>query len=1082
MKTISLLLTIWISLVVTANASQGLQGNASSTSATRTLPASAPFNALGSWAIELEFENASFTNGQALIEITDFFRVRAYPSDDQLTIFNWQTGGTASSPISVGAFTHFTLRIERDAIAGLYRMTIAPVSGSTPTGSTTVAATTASQNMGGKTLSVLANIDPGGFDDALCNFLRWKTGTAGSYNWLFGAPPVQLTAAAFDLVDWEFEGNGNDSSGRGLNASINGAGVFATSTNVAPRFVAYEQSIKSTDPIPLNCDAFLVTGNAAISSYSWSFVSGPSTATPANASIASTTATAGSRGEYIHQCSVTDALSQTANGNVKTGSAVVDSNGWLQFENADVGFILGPQLYDASSNNPWPKQSFYSKYIGNITGDASPNAPPDVTLTGTVSVTNGSAAVTGSGTAFLREIKTVRPGENAYYIRDAGGTWRILTIASVTDDTHLTLTGNWTQSTTSGRAHSFDPDGLGQFASYRRYGVYYDEAQTMYLLFEKTQLTRFRDYARKIADAWWACDLVDYGTQAAIDANESPRESNAMGLILRAVDGKPEYFDWLYRYSYADTNTAQFRLYVSDGSGPNTGTDRSYYPSLYLGARETGYASRFVIALAKVLPNTYTLFQNGTVAASTGTATDGATKRANMRDAVLAGSTRYYLRLQKADGSWRWEDPAWSGQYAEQVWHSAFILGALADFLRLMDDDATYKSNNIAAYNSIRWAVILGAAHHFLHHYNQNPWSDPPAGLSPNKSRYTVYDLYESSAGNSPPSSPTISPLSLDQFRQNSATALHIYGPAYYYSGVAWYKTAGDEVFGSFWGAGNLAAAGLNDDGFGGQHTTCFSTPGCGTTDPRTSAADNRRSEDLNQALQIGARYPAWRLLTSVPGNQPPLARAGADKALSTGTASTTINCDGIDPEGTAVTQNMTVEFGSGLSIDTPTATSATLSGLGSLPANSTVAVRCTATDGAGNSSFDQQTIWLNNLSGLTNNPAVSISITGGNNQSISATSTTLSATISNVTVSSASTSIAQLSGGPATITAPVATGTSPSFDIGSLAAGSYVFRIFSRDNSINTAIMPTPNFVDVRLNVTAPIPVCKWHTVPACN
>jgi len=81
--------------------------------------------------------------------------------------------------------------------------------------------------------------------------------------------------------------------------------------------------------------------------------------------------------------------------------------------------------------------------------------------TGTIAVTNGSAAVVGTGTAFNTAIasgarKNVRAGdfifvgsatENA--ISPSGGWYKVL---SVTDDTHLTLTASYTGSTASGQA------------------------------------------------------------------------------------------------------------------------------------------------------------------------------------------------------------------------------------------------------------------------------------------------------------------------------------------------------------------------------------------------------------------------------------------------------------------------------------------------------------------------------------------------------------------------------------------------------------------------------------------------------
>lgn len=69
-------------------------------------------------------------------------------------------------------------------------------------------------------------------------------------------------------------------------------------------------------------------------------------------------------------------------------------------------------------------------------------------LTGTVSVTNGSPTVTGSGTAFLSEY---RRGDNFQY-NNTGSTWQTRTVQSVDSDTQITLTTNASH-TVSAKAH-----------------------------------------------------------------------------------------------------------------------------------------------------------------------------------------------------------------------------------------------------------------------------------------------------------------------------------------------------------------------------------------------------------------------------------------------------------------------------------------------------------------------------------------------------------------------------------------------------------------------------------------------------
>jgi len=72
----------------------------------------------------------------------------------------------------------------------------------------------------------------------------------------------------------------------------------------------------------------------------------------------------------------------------------------------------------------------------NYTFNAAKSATPAAaTLTGTVTFTNGSTSVTGSGTAFTTEL---RPGEKIYFADDSA--LDAQQIDYITDDTHLTLT------------------------------------------------------------------------------------------------------------------------------------------------------------------------------------------------------------------------------------------------------------------------------------------------------------------------------------------------------------------------------------------------------------------------------------------------------------------------------------------------------------------------------------------------------------------------------------------------------------------------------------------------------------------
>src|SRR5688572_18016199 len=114
-----------------------------------------------------------------------------------------------------------------------------------------------------------------------------------------------------------------------------------------------------------------------------------------------------------------------------------------------------------------------------------------------------------------------------------------------------------------------------------------------------------------------------------------PRHGGIGGLILRALDGRPEMWDWINKYT-----RFHFDLWVKR---------RINDPQLYYGVREGAFALHYATWLAKVLPDSFPL-QTG------GTEINGAGLRAQYLADVEAVSMNYYGRLQKADGSWRWDD------------------------------------------------------------------------------------------------------------------------------------------------------------------------------------------------------------------------------------------------------------------------------------------------------------------------------------------------------------------------------------------------------------------------------------------
>ncbi|HVG30163.1 MAG TPA: hypothetical protein VM864_10720, partial [Pyrinomonadaceae bacterium] len=282
----------------------------------------------------------------------------------------------------------------------------------------------------------------------------------------------------------------------------------------------------------------------------------------------------------------------------------------MRFPSAEVEFIIGPQLKSGSALNPvpWYDQNALSR--GLELGEAFPANPPgSVLLPGTISVTQNSNQITGAGTHFVQDFAT---GPNAYFvIHDAGGAHPFIR-GSVTDDTHMAVTAPWPGRSSAGLKYGgMSADELDSFTNLN----YYDQGLVQYTNYYRTGDARFLSYARKINDSWWKSTYVSEG-RTPIDNSFSPRTSSLAGLMLRALDGRPEMWPWITDYV-----RQQLHLWVSL---------RADYAGFYYGIRDGGYMLLHAANLARVHPDPAV--------------------RAEFRAKALDGAVRYYARLQGPDG------------------------------------------------------------------------------------------------------------------------------------------------------------------------------------------------------------------------------------------------------------------------------------------------------------------------------------------------------------------------------------------------------------------------------------------------
>lgn len=338
---------------------------------------------------------------------------------------------------------------------------------------------------------------------------------------------------------------------------------------------------------------------------------------------------------------------------------------------------------------------------------------------------------------------------------------------------------------------------------------YYDLAQTEYIAHVKTNDPIFLTYARKAADSWWKHpDIGEGKIQRWPDSvSPVPRHAGILGMLCRAIDGRPEMFPWLTAYT-------QFHL-------EHWLKKRVTSPALFYGVREGAFVLNFAACLAKVHPD--------------------ATVRAQLTADVENVCQNYFGRLQQADGSWRWDDVDYIDsdkgtlKGVTQPFMVGLLLRALCASHQVVTTEAARTSIKIQILNGCRhlysdgpftrtvavnFGVEAGGFHYFYH-----------GGTSVNPTRYVKGDI--------PSPWMTTERWHVESARQAASTILGPFGYAYLISGEEFFKNAGNEIY-------RFAYSG--SDGF------------------RAMMADT--AKNFNQHVWGSCSYTAW-LGSAVPSPAP---------------------------------------------------------------------------------------------------------------------------------------------------------------------------------------------------------------------
>jgi hypothetical protein len=395
------------------------------------------------------------------------------------------------------------------------------------------------------------------------------------------------------------------------------------------------------------------------------------------------------------------ATSEGVDGTASVTVEAVDVSRYATFPDSKTELIIGPQLKEGLT--PWTYFDREARRLTEYFGGTYPKFWPRThsQIEGTVEVTNGSTAVTGSGTFFTKRVDPVTTAA-AHLSYFAGQVWiedpagdltatdgtkfRRAVAQSVEGDTGLTLTVAWPGTTGSGlRWRTSNPVGNGD-QTYTQNVAYYDLGHSIWNEYYRTSDPAHLALARKIADCTFTWSLINEGSIKS--PSIVPREMKLTCLILRAIDedntagvpGTSLKWDTCERYvrymwpSWVGNDIAG--AWIDDG------------------LRDPGYVMEWTQILSQVLPDSYpcTSADRGYTVGQT--ITDGATTRAAMKARVLDAAINYYARLQYPDGSFRWADSTarYLGRRFSLPWHYQFILGCFMRLHEQIKDDPAYVS------------------------------------------------------------------------------------------------------------------------------------------------------------------------------------------------------------------------------------------------------------------------------------------------------------------------------------------------------------------------------------------------------
>lgn len=543
-------------------------------SGTFSVPNSAPFNGLGSFRLEFRAHNVETPVNQSVVwSLNDDFVLNQL-SQTHLTFSDWKdtfNGGQGNAIfINILNRIDFVVRCQRDVPGKQLICETWNVDGSNYV----------MQKLPIDTVVESANVTTrasyfGGAQTKL------HLGYFRLYSELLATgQKLPTNAPGGDLADWEFPGNTTDASGRGLNLSF--SGVLFSSTPVYDPVAALglERTMRAGFTTVLNASrSYSLAGDDALA-YSWQQLSGPTTLIWGNRLSMQTLISASIFGSYRIRLTVTDSNGRSSSTEVTLGAVASDDNGIVVHVNPDIEKLFGPMIRFGA--NPWPwfddRHMALADKFGALQSSASWQPLWEIPATGTVSITRGSATITGVGTGFK---SAFCGGGNSwdndrriiiwYPVAGIPGKFgrRMYDVASCASDTTLILTRAWnTSASASNLNYTIITNAeMSVWIGNQSNINFYDNVMAFYSLYYRSGIEVYLQYARTLADRWWSSPFVDEGRTCSDNEGSTcmfPRNRAMTGLVARALDGRPDMWPGLRFWWDVDRYSIKVNLELGD--------------------------------------------------------------------------------------------------------------------------------------------------------------------------------------------------------------------------------------------------------------------------------------------------------------------------------------------------------------------------------------------------------------------------------------------------------------------------------------------------------------------------------------